>query len=185
MQMQERRQKILAAGLQLLLEEGLAGFTQPRVAARAGLRQGNLTYYFPTRTDLLVAVARIAMDRQIASVTEMVTATTSVPKAIEALTTVITRHDNTRLLVALNQSADYEPELRALFNDLTDRFVEQLAALLDRLKLEPSRARVDMLHAAIVGLSVIELATSRPNGKARAKAALSALFAQLAASTRP
>ena len=125
------------------------------------------------------------MDRQLASVTEMVAATTSVTKAIEALTSVITRHDNTRLLVALNQSADHEPELRALFNELTDRFIEQLQALLERLKLEPTRAKVDMLHAEIVGLSVIELATSRPNGKARAKAALVALFDQLAATLPP
>lgn len=55
---QDRRRAIFAAGLAILREEGLAGFTQPRVAARAGLRQGNLTYYFPTRTDLLVAISR-------------------------------------------------------------------------------------------------------------------------------
>src|SRR5580658_8358896 len=63
--MQDRRKEILDAGIALLREQGLAGLTQPRVAAMTGLRQSHLTYYYPTRADLLAAVARVAMEAQI------------------------------------------------------------------------------------------------------------------------
>ena len=47
---------------------GSSGFKQPRVAAEAGLRQSHLTYYFPTRADLLAGVARAAVERQLEEV---------------------------------------------------------------------------------------------------------------------
>jgi AcrR family transcriptional regulator len=64
---QDRRQDIIEAGLATLREHGYAGFTQPRVATRAGLRQSRLTYYYPTRVDLLAAVGRAAIDGQLAA----------------------------------------------------------------------------------------------------------------------
>jgi hypothetical protein len=40
--------------------------------------------------------------------------------------------------------------------------------------------RSDLLHALFVGLSIIELATNRPKGKARSKAALKLAFKAIA-----
>ena len=51
------RTRILEAALRLLGEGGQQ-ITQPRVSKEAGVRQSHLTYYFPTITDLLQAVAR-------------------------------------------------------------------------------------------------------------------------------
>ena len=79
--MQDRRQDIIEAGLATLREHGYAGFTQPRVAARAGLRQSHLTYYYPTRIDLLTAVGRAAIDRQLAAGP----CRTSLPKALRGI----------------------------------------------------------------------------------------------------
>ena len=59
--MQDRRHDIVEAGLAVLREHGYTGFTQPRIAARVGLRQSHLTYYYPTRLDLLEAVGRTAI----------------------------------------------------------------------------------------------------------------------------
>ena len=36
--------------------EGLKRLTQPKVAAAAGIRQSHLTYYFPKKVDLIVAL---------------------------------------------------------------------------------------------------------------------------------
>jgi AcrR family transcriptional regulator len=69
--MQDRRQAILTAGIEILREEGYSAFTQPRVAKRAGPRQSLLTYYFPTRVALVAAVAGIAIDGQLAAVGEI------------------------------------------------------------------------------------------------------------------
>jgi hypothetical protein len=66
-------------------------------------------------------------------------------------------------------AADQEPTVRALFNELLDGFISELGTLLEKLKLSHTEARIDLLHALIVGLSIIDLATRRKNGRARAK----------------
>ena len=52
----ETRRRILEAAVTVLRDRGHSGFTIPRVAAAAGLYQGNVTYYYPTRVDMLVAL---------------------------------------------------------------------------------------------------------------------------------
>src|SRR6202795_1544950 len=112
--MTNRRRDILRAGLEVLGERGYSGFTQPRVAAAAGLRQSHLTYYFPTRIDLLMGVARVAIDRQLAAV-DGILGVSSVRKAATTIANVAVRHENTRVIMALAQAADQEPALRELF----------------------------------------------------------------------
>lgn len=50
------RKRILAAALEIMATEGLKRLTQPKVAAAAGIRQSHLTYYFPKKVDLIVAL---------------------------------------------------------------------------------------------------------------------------------
>ena len=64
----EVRDRLLAAALALLREQSLTGLTQPRVAKAAGVSQSHLTYYFPTRADLLRAVLGAAAAGQRAGV---------------------------------------------------------------------------------------------------------------------
>ena len=175
-QPENRRRAILEAGLAVLREEGLGGFTQPNVAAKAGLRQGNLTYYFATRTDLLAAVARAAIDMQLGAVRTLLKSAESLKDATAAIGAAVVRHENSRIFVALNQAADQEPALQALFNELLEGFVQAIADFLKRMNLPSSQSHVDLLHAVCVGLSVIDLATSRKNGGARALAALKTVF---------
>lgn len=173
---QGRRSAILEAGLAVLREEGLAGFTQPNVAAKAGLRQGNLTYYFATRADLLAAVARAAIDLQLGAARALLGSAKSLNDATTAMGAVVVRHENTRVFVALNQAADQEPALQALFTELLEGFVEAIADFLKRMNLQPTQSHIDLLHAVFVGLSVIDLATGRKNGSTRALAVLKSLF---------
>lgn len=48
---------ILTAGSMLLREKGVTALTQPQVAQAANIKQSHLTYYFPTRASLLLAIA--------------------------------------------------------------------------------------------------------------------------------
>src|SRR5919198_6218270 len=57
------RSRILEAALGLLAKSGAHELTQPRVAKAAGVRQSHLTYYFPTRADLLQEVARYSIEK--------------------------------------------------------------------------------------------------------------------------
>jgi AcrR family transcriptional regulator len=57
------RDRILEAALGLLAESGAHELTRPKVSKAAGVRQSHLTYYFPTRADLLQEVARYSVEK--------------------------------------------------------------------------------------------------------------------------
>lgn len=166
--MKKRRQDIINAALVVLREHGLSGFTQPRVAAKAGVRQSHLTYYFPTRVDLLSGVARAAIDRQLKAVDAVMGASSS-QAAAKMIANVAVRHDNTRVIMALAQAADQEPPLRELFRELADGIILRAGKLLDNLNITPTDEHCYLLHALSVGLAVIDLATARKGGERRAE----------------
>jgi AcrR family transcriptional regulator len=165
--MKDRRQEIINAGLTVLREGGFSGFTQPRVAAEAGLRQSHLTYYFPTRVDLLEGVARAAIERQLAA-TDSILDASSPQTAAKVIASVAVRHENTRVIMALAQAADQEPALRELFRELADGIILRAGRLLGGLNIEPTDEHCYLLHALSVGLAVIDLATAREGGERRA-----------------
>lgn len=55
---QERIHHILEEAIVLIDEEGLKEFSMRELARRAGLRLANLQYYFKTRSDVVLAIAR-------------------------------------------------------------------------------------------------------------------------------
>ena len=54
------RQRILEASLRCFNERGYAATSIAEIATAAGIAKGNLTYYFPTKRDLVVEFARRA-----------------------------------------------------------------------------------------------------------------------------
>lgn len=182
--MQDRRQDIIEAGLATLRECGFAGFTQPRVASRAGLRQSHLTYYYPTRADLLAAVGRAAIDGQLAAV-EAVLKGSSSEAVAGAIAKVVVRRENTRVIMALAQAADQEPQLRALFRELADGIVSRADRFLKARNPDATETDARLLHALAVGLAVVDLATDRRDGKRRNAAVLQAALAMIAKGDRP
>ena len=56
---------ILAASVKLLIEDGYAGFSASRVAARAGVSRGAQEHYYPKKIDLIGAATRFAMDEAV------------------------------------------------------------------------------------------------------------------------
>lgn len=161
-------------------EHGFAGFTQPRVAREAAVRQSHLTYYYPTRVDLLKAVARAAIDRQL-SASESMLGTTAPKTAATSLANVIVRHANTRVLMALAQAADQESALRELFIELAEGIVQRNGKLLGQLDVKPSDENCFILHALSVGMAVISLATGREDSERRSARALERIFRVLKA----
>jgi AcrR family transcriptional regulator len=56
---------ILSASIKLLIEDGYAGFSASRVAARAGVSRGAQEHYYPKKIDLIGAATRFAMDEAV------------------------------------------------------------------------------------------------------------------------
>lgn len=52
---EEMKQRILAAAFEVLKERGVAGFTTPEVARRAGVSRGAQVHHFPSKHELVVA----------------------------------------------------------------------------------------------------------------------------------
>lgn len=173
--MQDRHQVIIEAGLALLRDQGYAGFTQPRVAAKAGLRQSHLTYYFPTRADLLKAVARAAVERQLAAADRLLD-NSSREAAAASIARLTSQPENTRVLLALVAAAEQEPAVRDLFRELAAGMTRHGQDMLDALQAKPVAEAAYLLYALSVGLAVVTMATGQPGGEARCSSALSTVL---------
>lgn len=149
--------RILDAGVALLETQGIATVTQPRVAKLAGVSQGHLTYYFPTRNRLLLGIAEAAIERVLEGMRESasVSATADLGRQLGEL---VVRHAPVRVLLGLIVAADSEPELRSALDTLIGRVREGLAGLLAARGVAVSPEQVLALHAGIVGLAIMNLA---------------------------
>ncbi|GAA2808800.1 TetR/AcrR family transcriptional regulator [Mycobacterium crocinum] len=68
------RERLMEATAQIMREEGYAGATSRRVAARAGVRSALVYYYFPTMDDLFVAVLQAGSEASLAKMRQAITA---------------------------------------------------------------------------------------------------------------
>ncbi len=175
--MSEKREAIVAAALDVIQEEGLSGFTQPRVAHRAGLRQSHLTYYFPTRADLLLAVAEEAVRRRIEVLRAAMSAENPAAK-VARLVEVLVDPRQTRILTALTQSADADPAVRRAFVALGAGIAPLGAGLLESFGAEPTEASLALLQATSTGIAVLALATGGEAFRDRAEQVLTQLLTE-------
>lgn len=158
--MADKRSEITEAAFSLVQEEGLAGLTQPRVAKRLGLRQSHVTYYFPTRDDLLAAVTELAVHRRVAALDGLRTART-LAKKIQALVEVLIDPEQTRVLLALTQISDSTPALRPHFRALAGGIAPSATALLQAAGADPTPDAIALLQTASTGMAVVALATGQ------------------------
>src|SRR5581483_5740529 len=138
------RSRILEAALGLLAESGAHELTQPRVARAAGVRQSHLTYYFPTRAELMQAVARHAIER-------LATDLAAAHRRSPSQTAAAIRRQFGRFVV----------EMRRLM-------APALAA--GGLRAEP--ACVAFFHSVVVGCAVLQLARDSAQARSEARAVL-------------
>ncbi|OBS50908.1 MULTISPECIES: TetR/AcrR family transcriptional regulator [Methylosinus] len=134
------RQRILSAALDLVEREGVDALTQPRIAKAAGVRQSHLTYYFPRKPDLLVALLQASHERA--------------PRAgdadpvAEALALMLDRR-RMRFFLAIVLAAAEEPELRPILAAHAHELTRRIAAAFGRGADDPAAtAFVDLMRGA-------------------------------------
>ena len=174
------------AAVTLVREQGLPKLTQPRLAKAAGVSQSHLTYYFPTRADLVHAVLKRAAERQRAGVEATVAAADEgVEALVRALAGTLMRPENTRVLVSFVLAADADPTARALFAGLAAGMRATIAVMLEKVGIAPSPQTVTMVHALGTGLAILELALGGSAAQPNTAATLRQLFLLLAESGPP
>lgn len=164
------RDRILDAALKLLAGSGAHALTQPKVARAAGVRQSHLTYYFPTRADLLQAVARHSID---ALAGELAGARQASPSGLaDGIAAGSADKRRVRVMLGLVTAADFDPvikrRMRRFVRELRDTMTPALEA--SGLKSDPNS--VAFLHSVIVGCAVLQLARDNAEARTEARAVL-------------
>ncbi len=164
------RARILDAALALLARGGAAELTQPRVARAAGVRQSHLTYYFPTRSELLQAVAYRSIDALAGTLMRSARGGRLNPDALPgALARAIADKGRTRTMLALVGAADRDPAVRKRLRRFIREARARIGGVLSAAGGPGSPDDVAFLHTLLVGCAVLHLA--RDDAAARREAA--------------
>jgi len=178
------RDKILTASSDLLLSDGFSALTQQAVAARAGVRQSHVTYYFRTRNDLLRATAQFGIEAMLAPVTEAA-AQGAITRAEFRQLLMPEMRDRQwfRLMMSLLIASDEDPSIRPWLQSFHQHVEERLAAAFAAVGVAITADQLHSLHATFFGLLFHDMHFQTDESFARViRAASLALDGVLAAS---
>jgi AcrR family transcriptional regulator len=178
------RDKILTAASELLLSDGFSALTQQAVAARAGVRQSHVTYYFRTRNDLLRATAQFGIEAMLAPVTEAA-AQGAITRAEFRQLLMPEMRDRQwfRLMMSLLIASDEDPSIRPWLQSFHQHVEERLAAAFAAVGVAITADQLHSLHATFFGLLFHDMHFQTDESFARViRAASLALDTVLAAS---
>lgn len=164
------KSRILAAALTLLHERGFAELTQPKVAKAAGVRQSHLTYYFPTRNQLLLAVAKHTLESLSGQMLDSGRrgSLRNLEDIAAAFAKIVTNTKRGRVLLGIVIACDNDPKIREAFTHFIVEIRQTMALLLETLGMQSDRDAVAAFHAHAIGLVVLNLA--RDNDESRDEA---------------
>jgi AcrR family transcriptional regulator len=161
------RERILEAALSLLAESGAHELTQPRVARAAGVRQSHLTYYFPTRGDLLQEVARYSIEKLAEQLAHGRAG--SLPETIAAGAADKRR---SRVMLGLVTAADRDPKIKQRMRRFVSELRARMTPVLGAAGLATDPESIAFFHSVIVGCAVLQIARDNAEARAEAKAVL-------------
>lgn len=148
----ETRAALLRAALECLCDAGLAGFTTTEVGSRAGLSQGALFRYFPTKASLLAATSEhlfaVLRGEYEARFRKLPAAQRSLSGGVQLLWRSMT---DPRLAAAyeLYTASRTDAELRRALTPVVDAHVRRIHELADTLLPPSSSVGADWFHGAV------------------------------------
>jgi AcrR family transcriptional regulator len=130
------RERILEAGLDVLKEEGYAGLTTAKVAARSGENKALIGYHFGSKQGLVAAVGRELAESITAEVLGGLDATETVEDVVrgvmDGLWRILERDDRlARLYFDLAAVSVVEPEVRGVMQEMKSGWRKVVGDLLD------------------------------------------------------
>ncbi len=157
-----RRDQILDVAIEQLVAHGPAEFSLRAVASAAGIRLGNLQYYFATRGELVGAVLDRKLNHELARVEALLGAPTIDDPPDEArlmaIIDLILADQSDRQTVVLFQDlwalAARDPEISAVVRAFYARYQDQVTAVI--MLLRPGLNPAVATRSARLTLSLIE-----------------------------
>lgn len=183
------KDNILQAGSALLRERGVGALTQPQIAQAAGVKQSHLTYYFPTRTDLLVAIAEQVVSQTLDRISaSLVLAQAGGPGGpvvpadwTQRMADVLLTGMPPRVIIGLIAAADAEPDIRPALVRLVASVRHRLTQMLAHLGLAHDPTTALLAHATVLGLAVMYQARLTPEAEQELRTGLLGLIRLLPA----
>jgi len=150
------RERIICAALELARTVGLESMSQAKVAARAGVRQSHLTYYFPTRLDLIKGMHEAIRAQLIVEGRDVVSAHVKGQGAsLESLKSYIrleaTNHHRARMLLSLALAASQDETFNAQMRQFDLELVEHLRFMFREVGVELPAGYAELLHVYLFG----------------------------------
>lgn len=162
-------ERILEAALRLVESQGLSALSQARVAQAAGLRQSHLTYYYPTRKDLLLAIVERIHARmtQTISLPDANGGPLSLGELRAFLAATVQAPLMGRLMAALMAAADEDPSLRRWLLDFDQEVLGLMRADFARFGVHPSEDDLMLFSSTMLGAVLMAAQADSPAASGR------------------
>ena len=174
------KESILASGMTLLKEKGIAALTQPKVAKAAGIKQSHLTYYFPTRADLLLAIAEESIRTTMADLALRLEKQPRRDALAATFAEVMVTGIPPRVIIGLIVAADADPKIRTALRNLIKQVRVRIQGLLSKAGLATDTESALLFHATVVGLAVMHQAQMNANSARDVRDGVAAMLRLLA-----
>lgn len=153
------RDNIVAAALELAHSVGLQSVTQAQVATEAGIRQSHLTYYFPTRIDLIKATLEKLVEKRIEenNLSLQEGDKDHLPRIStlrKFFTSKVRDTASTRLIVSVMLVSQEDNELKQWFARFDSETTLHLTHLFRNNGLAVSEPQVELFHATLIGAAI-------------------------------
>ncbi len=146
------REKILSAANEIVLTSGSSALTQLAVAKHAGVRQSHLTYYFPTRNDLLRASAQFGVEAMFCATPDISAADKlSIEELRQWLLPEKSDRQWFRLMTGLAAASEEDESIRRWMREFDVRILEKMKAGFARVGAPISQEHANFLHATLIG----------------------------------
>jgi AcrR family transcriptional regulator len=185
------RDQIVRAAAESLLESGYAGTSVRAIASRAGVAIGNLQYYFPTKSELLVEAWRYLTARSVEELRSALNRLTDPVEVLEAgvesiWATLRQLGDMQLAAFDLLVQAPRAERLQAYLPELFTRYREVIQEQIDRIEadgrlrlLVDREVLVPLVLNTVLGFGLYYVVTRDDESCLRALSAFSQLAASL------
>lgn len=148
-----KRQRILDAAEEIILEQGYAAVSSRSVAGRVGIQPPHLHYYFATIDDLFVGVLTRRSERTVERMAEVLDS----PEPLRTWWALASDQRGTALFVELLAAANHRPALREVVgeiaHDVREMQIARLQGLLPQYGIDPAEVPPVLVAAAMQGLA--------------------------------
>ena len=177
-----RREALLRAAFDVVLEHGIEGATHRRLAQAADMPLSTTSYFFGSVDELLAEAITLAfaevMEQTHAAIVAVHRSSTSTEQLAELITDFLLESPRAGLIAQFEAylAVDRRPELRAAIANVIESYQDAIGTGLRLFDIEATPHRIRLLLAMFDGFAIHRVAHPRPDDREVLRAALAELL---------